>query len=56
MCAAKKKAPEAEESRPAGPVPPPRLRTRYQQEILPALATKLGARTVCRSLSCRKSS
>ncbi|HVU90376.1 MAG TPA: 50S ribosomal protein L5 [Pirellulales bacterium] len=42
MSAAKKKAPEAEESRPAGPAPTPRLRTRYEQEILPALAKKLG--------------
>jgi large subunit ribosomal protein L5 len=41
MCAAKKKAPEkAAEERPAGPLPPPRLRQRYEQEVLPALAAK----------------
>jgi len=43
MCAAKKKVPEkAAEERPAGPLPPPRLRKRYDDEILPALAAKLG--------------
>jgi large subunit ribosomal protein L5 len=42
MCAAKKKAPEAEAGQSAGPVPTPRLRTRYDKEILPELAKKLG--------------
>ena len=41
MSAAKKKAPEAEASQ-SGPVPTPRLRSRYDQEILPELAKKLG--------------
>jgi len=43
MSAAKKKAPEAaSEERAAGPVAPPRLRVRYEQQVLPALAKQLG--------------
>jgi large subunit ribosomal protein L5 len=43
MSAAKKKSPEkADEGRPAGPAQPPRLRNRYEQEALPALAKSLG--------------
>ncbi len=40
MCAAKKKAEAAEEKR--GPVPVPRLKQRYNDEIVPALAKTLG--------------
>lgn len=43
MCAAKKKSAEKTgDERPAGPTSPPRLRQRYEQEVLPALAAKLG--------------
>ena len=43
MSAAKKKSAEKEAAEsPAGPVPTPRLRQRYQEEVLPALAAKLG--------------
>jgi len=43
MSAAKKKAPEATaEEHSAGPAPTPRLRERYEKEILPALSEKLG--------------
>ncbi len=42
MSAAKKKAPEAEsQGASSGPAVPPRLRTRYEQEVLPALAKSL---------------
>jgi large subunit ribosomal protein L5 len=43
MCAAKKKAAEKPaDDQPSGPPPPPRLRERYLQVVLPALAAKLG--------------
>jgi large subunit ribosomal protein L5 len=43
MCAAKKKAADKPaDEQPAGPPPAPRLRERYQQVVLPALAEKLG--------------
>ena len=43
MCAAKKKTPDkAGDERPAGPPPTPRLRERYEQQVLPLLAEKLG--------------
>jgi large subunit ribosomal protein L5 len=43
MCAAKKKAADKPaDEQPSGPPPPPRLRERYEQEVLPALAGKLG--------------
>src|SRR5687768_10474551 len=38
--AKKKPAPEAEA--PKGPAPKPRLQEKYEQEVLPALAEKLG--------------
>ncbi len=41
MCAAKKKPADSAEEK-HGPAPVPRLKQRYEQEILPALATKLG--------------
>src|SRR5258708_6376679 len=43
MCAAKKKTAEKPgEERPAGPPPTPRLRERYEQQVLPLLVEKLG--------------
>jgi large subunit ribosomal protein L5 len=43
MCAAKKKAADKPaDEQPSGPPPTPRLRERYQQVVLPALAEKLG--------------
>ena len=43
MCAAKKKAAAAQaEGRPARPAAPPRLKQRYEKEVLPLLAQKLG--------------
>jgi len=41
MCAAKKKADAGAEEK-QGPVPMPRLKQRYQEEIVPALAKTLG--------------
>jgi large subunit ribosomal protein L5 len=40
--AKKEKKAAAEESAPSGPPPVPRLRERYEKEVLPALAKKLG--------------
>src|SRR5437016_7763792 len=40
--AKKEKKAAAEEAAPSGPAPTPRLLERYQKEVLPALAKKLG--------------
>ncbi|HEY4309556.1 MAG TPA: 50S ribosomal protein L5 [Pirellulales bacterium] len=47
MSAAKKKtSDEKDEQRPSGPLPPPRLRNRYDQEVLPALSKSLGRKNL----------